>query len=94
MNSTDPPDQPAYSGVFDLPDGDGVNASEGILARLCRRSFLSLWAYPNVHTDEGVRNGVVTSAKEFADVLVVFGNDVILFSDKHVEFNREKPIDV
>jgi hypothetical protein len=34
------------------------------------------------------------SAKEFTDVLLVFGDDVILFSDKEVAFNEEKPIEV
>lgn len=82
-----------YKGVFDLSDAEGVNASERLLTKLCRRSFLSLWANPNLHTDEGFRNGA-GAAKEFTDVLMVFGDDVILFSDKHVEFNQNKPLEV
>ncbi|MBO7825942.1 hypothetical protein [Burkholderia pseudomallei] len=80
-------------GVFDISDADGVNASERVLMRLCRRSFLSLWSFANLHTDEDMRNGR-GSAKEFADVLVVFGNDVVIFSDKHVPFQDNKPLDV
>lgn len=83
----------ARKGVFDIPDADGVNASERLLMRLCRRSFLSLWSFANLHTDQDMRNGR-GSAKEFADVLVVFGDDVIVFSDKHVEFQRDKPLDI
>ncbi|MEW9584692.1 hypothetical protein [Paraburkholderia sp. DGU8] len=83
----------APSGIFDISDADGVNASERLLMRLCRRSFLSLWSFANLHTDQDMRNGR-GSAKEFADVLVVFGGDVIVFSDKHVEFQRDKPLDV
>jgi hypothetical protein len=29
------------------------------------------------------------SAKEFADVLVVFGNDIVIFSDKHIVYQSE-----
>ena len=82
-----------FKGVFDISDADGVNDSERLLMRLCRRSFLSLWSFANLHTDQDMRNGR-GSAKEFADVLVVFGNDVVIFSDKNVVFQRDKPVDV
>lgn len=84
-------DKEDYRGVFDLSDADGVNESERLLFRLCRRSFLSLWAHANLHTDQDMRAGK-GSAKEFADVLVVFGDDVIIFSDKHVSFQAEKDV--
>ncbi|WP_175772431.1 hypothetical protein [Paraburkholderia phenazinium] len=83
----------AFKGVFDISDADGVNGSERLLMRLCRRSFLSLWSFANLHTDQDMRDGR-GSAKEFADVLVVFGNDVVVFSDKHVVFQRDKPLDI
>lgn len=97
-DGTDAPMQPkvseaAFKGVFDISDADGVNDSERLLMRLCRRSFLSLWSFANLHTDQDMRDGR-GSAKEFADVLVVFGNDVVIFSDKHVVFQREKPLEV
>ncbi len=51
----------------------GLTESEEILARLCERSFLTLWTYPNLHKEVG---------KELVDLLIVFRNDVLLFSDK------------
>jgi hypothetical protein len=51
-----------------------VNQSEEYLARLCRRSFLSLWSYP---TPQGKNAG-----KELCDCLVVCDPDVIIFSVK------------
>ncbi len=32
---------------------DGFNDSEKYLASLCEKTFLRLWSYPNVYTDEG-----------------------------------------
>ena len=57
------------AGVFDLSSAEGVNESERMLMRLCRKSFLSLWAHANLHTAQDMRDGR-GSAKEFADVLV------------------------
>ncbi|SAK48001.1 hypothetical protein AWB80_01169 [Caballeronia pedi] len=82
-----------FTGVFDISDADGVNESERLLMRLCRRSFLSLWSFANLHTDQDMRGGR-GSAKEFADVLVVFGNDVVIFSDKHVAFQEDRDLGV
>jgi hypothetical protein len=52
---------------------EGLTASEKVLAELCDKSFLKLWTYPNLFRKPG---------KELTDLLVVFGNDVIIFSDK------------
>lgn len=55
-------------------------SSEQILAELCNRSFLSLWSYPSPYQDKGLaKQG---EGKELCDLLVIFGNDVIIFSDK------------
>ena len=51
----------------------GLTASEKVLADICDRSFLSVWSYPNLFR---------TPAKELCDVLVVFGDNVVIFSDK------------
>lgn len=83
---------PTFTGIFDLSSAEGVNESERLLMRLCRKSFLSLWAHANLHTAQDMREGK-GSAKEFADVLVVFGNDVIIFSDKHIHFQNDRPLD-
>ncbi len=64
---------------------DGTTNSERYLTRLARRAFLSLWSYPNVFTDEG-RSAGKGDGKELCDLLVVFGNTVLLFSDKDCEF--------
>lgn len=82
-----------YRGVFDLPGSVGLTPSERILAQLSRRAFLSLWTFPNLHTDEGFKAGS-KSPKEFADGLLVFGDDVVIFSDKEIAFNEEKPLAV
>jgi hypothetical protein len=50
-----------------------VNASESRLTEIAERSFLKLWSYPNPYRTKG---------KEIADVIVVCGDDVIVFSDK------------
>ncbi|MCP3402156.1 hypothetical protein [Bradyrhizobium sp. CCGB20] len=52
---------------------EGQTASEKMLAELCDKSFLQLWTYPNLFRKPG---------KELTDLLVVFGNDVVIFSDK------------
>lgn len=52
---------------------EGLTPSERILAELCDRSFLKLWTYPNLFKKP---------SKELTDLLVVFGRDVIIFSDK------------
>ena len=53
----------------------GITPTEKHLARLCERAFLRLWSYPNLYRDQG-------GGKELCDVLIVFGRDVIVFSDK------------
>lgn len=80
-----------HKGVFDISDSQGVNDSERLLMELCRKSFLSLWSHANLHTDQDMRDGK-GSAKEFADVMVVFGNDVIIFSDKHITFQESNEL--
>jgi hypothetical protein len=65
--------------------GDDQTGSERYLASLARTSFLTLWSYPNVYTDEG-RGAGKGDGKELCDLLVVFGSHVILFSDKDCEY--------
>lgn len=63
----------------------GRTPSEHYLAKLCEHTFLSLWSYPNVFSDRGHKNGKGHN-KEVCDLLVVFGDDVIIFSVKSCEF--------
>ncbi|MCP4329478.1 MAG: hypothetical protein GY791_13700 [Alphaproteobacteria bacterium] len=51
----------------------GLTPSEKVLSNLCDRSFLSFWSYPNLYR---------AVAKELCDLLVVFGDDIVIFSDK------------
>ncbi len=62
------------------------------LARLCSRSFLSLWSYPGVYRDQGKRGS--GDGKEVCDLLVVFGDDVIIFSDKDCQFPESGKLDL
>lgn len=88
---TEPPDKP--STIFDLAGSDGINDSERALTRLCHRSFLRLWSQTNVFTDEGFKDGNGPT-KELCDALVVFGDDVLVFSDKHIAFQADRHINV
>lgn len=63
---------------------DGVTPAERYLQRLCQRSFLSLWSYCGLYKDQGRKgNG---HGRELCDLLVVFGDDVLAFSDKDCAF--------
>jgi hypothetical protein len=77
--------------LFDMVGSEGINDSERILAALCRKSFLRLWSQTNVFTDEGFKDGR-GSTRELCDALVIFGNDVIVFSDKHITFQADKKL--
>jgi len=81
------------SAMFDLAESEGGNDSERILTQLCRKSFLRLWSQTNVFTDEGFKDGK-GSTKELCDALVVFGDDIIVFSDKHVTFQTDNDVEV
>ena len=63
----------------------GVTATEQLLARLCDRTFLKLWSYPNPCREDG---------KELCDLLVVFGNDVLIFFDRENKRFASNPSDV
>jgi hypothetical protein len=69
----------------------GSNVSERYLAQLCRRTFLSSWSYPNLYRAEHRADGSVQS-KEVCDLLVVFENDVLIFSDKDVVFSKSDDV--
>lgn len=72
---------------------EGITESEKYLKKLCDRSFLSLWSYPGVFRDQGRPNGK-GDGKEVCDLLVVFENHIIIFSDKHIQFDTSHGIKV
>lgn len=61
----------------------GTTLSEAFLLHLCERSFLSLWSYAGVY-----RRELDGTSKELCDVLVVFGEHLLIFSDKHCAFGE------
>lgn len=62
----------------------GVTPSEKYLSSLCETSFLSLWSYPGVFRDQKDRgNG---DGKELSDMVVIFDEHVLIFSDKHCSY--------
>jgi len=77
----------------ELKKQDGFNESERYLANLCNKSFLNLWSYPNVYTDEG-KKSINGDGKELCDLLVVFDKHVIIFSDKDIGFKDTGDIKV
>ena len=64
---------------------EGFTASERYLNNLCRRAFLSLWSYNNIFKNQAA-SGV--DGKEICDLLVVCGNNIVIFSDKACEFKK------
>jgi hypothetical protein len=70
-----------------VTSSEGVTAAERYLAKLCKRSFLSMWSYPGVFRDQKAAVGGKGDGKELCDLLVVFENHVIIFSDKDCGFN-------
>jgi hypothetical protein len=70
----------------------GSTASERLLADLGEQAFLNLWSYPNLFYDKK-QNGR-GDGKELCDLLVVCGHDVIIFSDKHIKYQSDNPVEV
>ncbi|MCD9125775.1 SEC-C metal-binding domain-containing protein [Luteimonas fraxinea] len=64
----------------------GTTDSEKQLSELCDKTFLKLWSYPNLYTDEGLSRN--NQGKELCDLLCVFGGEVIIFSDKFISFSN------
>ena len=64
---------------------NGITDSEVYLNKLCESTFLKLWSYPNLYHSPG---------KELCDLLVVFGNHIIIFSDKDCKFPNNNNLDL
>lgn len=65
----------------------GVTDAERYLHGLCDKSFLRLWSYSGLYRDQD-------GGKEIADVIVVFGQHIIIFSDKSCAFPTTGKLDV
>jgi hypothetical protein len=81
------------SGSAENPEvarSEGSTPSERYLAKLCDRSFLNLWSYPNVYIDK--RKGGKGDGKELCDLLVVCGDHVLIFSDKTIAWQDDNDV--
>jgi hypothetical protein len=67
---------------------DGINDAERYLKQLCDQSFLSLWSYSGVCRDQIFAKNS-TEGREVCDLLVVFENHIIIFSDKNCAYSME-----
>lgn len=65
----------------------GSTEGERYLTRLCQKTFLSSWSYPNLYRGERRPDGSI-QGKELCDLVVVFERDVLIFSDKDIAFAR------
>ncbi|MEQ5766889.1 hypothetical protein NFH98_04670 [Halomonas sp. H33-56] len=74
-------------------EAQGVTASERYLAWLGKNTFLSPWCFPNLYTDEG-KKAESGDGKELCDLLVVFKEHVIIFSDKDIAFKDTGDLEV
>jgi hypothetical protein len=63
---------------------EGVTQSERYLKSLCDKTFLSLWSYPGIYRDQNKTKA--GDGKEICDLIVVFENNIIIFSDKDCRF--------
>jgi hypothetical protein len=89
-HSNFPPLRSRSKGELMIRKRDGVTSSERHLGELANRTFLSLWSYPGVYRAQ--RANATGDGKELCDLLIVFEDHVIIFSDKTIEFQSEKPI--
>jgi hypothetical protein len=63
-----------------------MNKAEELVNKLCTKSFLSLWSYPNPQGKD--------SGKELCDILVVCEPDVIIFSVKEIGLTNSGDVSV
>jgi hypothetical protein len=70
----------------------GVTPSEIYLNSLCEKSFLSLWSWPGIFKDQKVKGK--GDGKELCDMLVIFDEHILIFSDKHCSFSASGNLEV
>lgn len=78
--------------MAEIKRSKGTTPSEQYLARLADHTFLNLWSYPNVYRDTFVNSR--RAGKELCDLLVVCGDQIIIFSIKAVGWYETKDINV
>jgi hypothetical protein len=70
----------------------GLTPSERYLETLCANSFLSLWSYPALFRKQKAHAS--GDGKELCDLLVVFGDHVLIFSDKNCAFPNSGDVEI
>lgn len=68
---------------------EGTTARERHLAKLASDQFFALWSYPGL--TRPAKRGIT---KELADLTVIFGDDIILFSDKDIAWPPHPDIQI
>jgi len=68
-----------------LPRPQGVTPAERYLKKLCDHTFLTMWSHAGPYREPG---------KELCDLLVVFDNHIIIFSDKDCHFTNSGDLHV
>lgn len=74
-----------------LKKGTGITPAERYLKTLCDSTFLSLWSFPAIYREQGQSSGL---EKELCDLFVVFGNHILIFSDKACAFPKHLDISI
>ena len=75
-----------------VPRSDGTTDAERYLKRLGDQTFLSLWSHAGIYRDQG-KPRHSGHGKELCDLLVVFENHIIIFSDKNCKYpETEDPL--
>lgn len=67
-----------------------MHPAEAFISRLCEKTFLSLWSYPNPKRTLDPRD----KGKELCDILVVCDPNVIIFSVKEIKVAKNKDDEV
>lgn len=70
---------------FVVTRNEPQSESEARLLQFADRTFLKPWSYPGLYRSKN---------KELCDLLVVFGNQIFIFSDKEIGFRTELDVDI
>ena len=89
MSQTEEPTEEAQKAIF---RARGSTKTERLLADLGDHAFLNLWSYPNLFYDKKQKGK--GDGKELCDMLVVCGDDVIIFSDKSIGWPEGKDVKI
>ena len=93
MDKNQPPKESDSLNYEAIKKSEGLTPSEKHLGKLCEKNFLSIWSYPGVFRDQG-HSESGGDGKEICDLLVVFDQNIIIFSDKHCIFKAQVDLNI